>query len=98
LACIKRHTLVWEKKNTADAKVEGGVVLTRDQVAKYYEVRLRSLAIMAVMIVILCIFLFFFFIWRGQYLYAALMAGVAVIVALAGVRLIRYAGLFRKAA
>jgi hypothetical protein len=52
---------------------------------------------MAVMIVILCIFLFFFFISRGQYLYAAFMAGVAVIVALAGARLTRYAGLFRKA-
>jgi uncharacterized membrane protein YqiK len=52
---------------------------------------------MAVMIVILCIFLFFLFIWRGQYIYAALMAGVAVIVALAGVRLTGYARLFRKA-
>jgi hypothetical protein len=78
-------------------KSKEGVVLTEDQVKKYYEVRLRSLAIMAVMIVILCIFLFFFFIWRGQYLYAALMAGVAVIVALSGAKLTRYAGLFRKA-
>jgi flagellar biosynthesis/type III secretory pathway M-ring protein FliF/YscJ len=89
--------LYGKKKNSTDAKVEEGVVLTRDQVKKYYEVRLRSLAIMAVMIVILCIFLFFFFIWRGQFLYAALMAGVAVIVALAGARLTKYAGLFRKA-
>lgn len=86
-----------KRKNTADAEAEYGVVLTRDQVKKYFEVRLLSWAIMAIMIVILCTFLFFFFVWRGQYLYAALMAGVAVIVALAGARLARDARLFRKA-
>jgi uncharacterized membrane protein YqiK len=70
--------------------------LTRDQVAKYFEVRLRSLAIMAVLVVVLCIFLFFLFVWRGQYLYAAAMIGLAIIVALAAVRLPGYARLFRR--
>lgn len=70
--------------------------MTKDQVAKYFEVRLRSLAIMAVLVVILCIFLSFLFVWRGQYLYAAVMIGLAVIVALAAVRLPAYARLFRR--
>jgi hypothetical protein len=85
-----------KKKNTKTVKVGEGDVLTKDQVAKYFEVRLRSLAIMAVLVVILCIFLSFLFVWRGQYLYAAVMISLAVIVALAAVRLPEYARLFRR--
>jgi len=80
----------------ADDKFEEGVVLSEDQVAKYFEVRLRSLAIMAVAVVALFIFLFFLFVWRGQYLYAAVMIGLVIIVALAAAKLPGYARLFRK--
>jgi hypothetical protein len=85
-----------KKKNTKTVKVGEGDVLTQDQVAKYFEVRLRSLAIMAVLVAILCIFLSFLFVWRGQYLYAAIMIGLAIIVALAAARLPEYARLFRR--
>lgn len=68
-----------------------GAILSRDKIAKYFEVRLFSLVIMAAAIFILCIFLLFLFVWREQYIYAAMIVGVMVILILAATRLLQYA-------
>jgi hypothetical protein len=67
-----------------------GEVLSREKVLKYFEVRLFSLAITAVLLFFLFVFFFFFFLWRGQYAYSAAMIAVAVIVLLAALRIWRY--------
>jgi FlaA1/EpsC-like NDP-sugar epimerase len=70
--------------------------MSRDQVSKYFEVRLFSLAIVAVMLFILFAFFFFFFLWQGQYLYSVLMVALAATVLLAALRLWQYAKLLKK--
>jgi uncharacterized membrane-anchored protein YitT (DUF2179 family) len=70
--------------------------MSRDQVSKYFEVRLFSLAIVAVMLFILFAFFFFYFLWRRQYVYSVLMIAVAAIVLLAALRLWQYAKMVRK--
>jgi hypothetical protein len=79
-------------------RLEEGAVLSRDKVEKFFEVRLFSLAILAVTAFFLFTFLFFLFAWRGQYLYAAVMAVIALVVLFAATRLLRYANTFRKRA
>lgn len=65
--------------------------MSREKVTKYFEVRLFSLAIVAVMILILFTFFLLVFIWRGQYFYALAIAAVIVIIAFAAVKASGYA-------
>jgi membrane protein YdbS with pleckstrin-like domain len=69
--------------------------LSREQVRKYFEVRLYSLALAAAVIFIFCVLLLFLFVWRGQYVYAVVVAAVAATVAVAAMKLWQYAGTYR---
>jgi membrane protease YdiL (CAAX protease family) len=70
--------------------------LSQEKVTKYFEVRLLSLAVIAVLLFFLFVFFFFFFLWQGQYAYSAVMVAVAVIVLLAAFRLWQYGKMLRK--
>ena len=69
--------------------------MSRDKVSKYFEVRLFSLVIMAVLLFFLFVFFFFFFLWQGQYAYSLVMVAVAAVVLLAAVRLWKYGKMLR---
>jgi uncharacterized membrane protein len=70
--------------------------LSSDEVSKYFEVRLFSLALLAVSILIVCIFLFFLFISREQYAYAVAVSALMVIVLLGALELSKYAKSLKK--
>ena len=70
--------------------------MSRDEVTKYFEVRLYSLAMVAIMIFILCMFLFFLFMLRGQYVYAVIIAGAMVLMVVGAIKLTQYARIFKK--
>ena len=70
--------------------------MSRGEVLKYFEVRLFSLALVAIMIFFLCMFLFFLFIWRGQYVYATAIVALMIIVVYGAIKLFQYAKTFRK--
>ena len=65
--------------------------MSRDEVSKYFEVRLFSLVLMAIGFFVVCVFLLFFFISRGQYVYSVAVIVLMVIVLLGALELSRYA-------
>jgi membrane protein YdbS with pleckstrin-like domain len=65
--------------------------LSRDEITKYFEVRLFSLVLMAISTFVVCVFLFFFFISQEQYVYSAAVFVLMVIVFLGALELLRYA-------
>jgi positive regulator of sigma E activity len=71
------------------------LLLTRDQVSKYYETYLNSLAIMAIAVFFVFLFLFFSFIFRGEYLYTIVIAALMVMTIFGAIKLFQYARSFR---
>ena len=65
--------------------------MSRDEVSKYFEVRLFSLVLMAISFFVVCVFLLFFFISREQYAYSVAVIVLMVIVLLGALELSRYA-------
>jgi membrane protein implicated in regulation of membrane protease activity len=72
--------------------------LSREKVTKYFEIRLFSLVITAVLLFFLFVFFSFFFLWRGQYAYSAAMIAVAFILFLAALRVWRYGKMLEQGA
>jgi uncharacterized membrane protein YqjE len=72
------------------------VVLSHDQILKYFEVRLVSLAIVAIGIFLLCLVLFIFFILQKEYLYAVAVTGLMVVTILGAIKLLQYAKTYRE--
>lgn len=70
--------------------------MTQDQVFKYFEVRLTSLAIISIGVFLACLVLFFLFVSRGEYLYAAAMAVLMVVTMLGAIKLLQYAKTYRE--
>jgi uncharacterized membrane protein YqjE len=72
------------------------VVLSYDQILKYFEVRLVSLAIMAIGVFFICLVLFVLFILRGEYLYAVAVTVLMVVLVLGAIKLLQYAKTYRE--
>lgn len=72
------------------------VFLSREQVTKYFEVRMFSLAVIAFMMCVVFIFLLFLFVSRGQYVYAVAIAAVAIIMVIAALKMLQYGKMFRR--
>jgi hypothetical protein len=70
--------------------------LSRDEVSKYFEVRLFSLVLMAISFFVVCVFLLFFFISREQYAYSVVVIVLMVIVLLGALELSRYAKILKR--
>jgi len=70
--------------------------LSRDEVTKYFEVRLFSLVLMAIGFFVVCVFLLFFFISREQYAYSVVVIVLMVIVLLGALELSRYAKILKR--
>jgi hypothetical protein len=70
--------------------------LSRDEVAKYFEVRFFSLALMAIGFFVVCVFLLFFFTVRGQYIYSVLVVTLIIIALVGAVELTRYAKILKR--
>jgi membrane protein YdbS with pleckstrin-like domain len=72
------------------------VVLSHDQILKYFEVRLVSLAIVAIGVFFICLVLVFFFILRREYLYAVAVTVLMVVTILGAIKLLQYARTYRE--
>jgi hypothetical protein len=72
------------------------LLLSRDEVLKYLEVCLASLAIVAIVGFFVCQVLFFFFIFRREYVYAFAMAVLMVITIFGVIKLLQYVRTYRE--
>jgi ABC-type antimicrobial peptide transport system permease subunit len=70
--------------------------LSRNEVRKYFEIRLFSLGLMAIIVFFACTFLLVLFLMRGQYLYVAALAPILVVLVFATIKLHKYGKTFRK--